>query len=131
MGSVGANKNTASNAQNFDTLPETSIKPLKPTQRSEEVFTREYTSLRQLARDSIERGEFNVGGYSTLHSNDDEAVFSKRMMSGMQARLNSEWHGLEIDAKLGVGTEEERRVKRYALTMLQKMMNKYYKSMYE
>lgn len=128
MGSIGANKNTANT---FTVLPDTNIKPLSPTKRSEEVFTREYTSLRRLARESIERGEFNNGGYSSLHSNDDEAVFSKRMMQGMQARLNSEWHGLEIDAKLNVGTEEERRVKRYALTMLQHMMNRYYKSMYE
>lgn len=128
MGSVGSSTNMSSN---FNTLPDTDIKPLRPTKRSEEVFTREYTDLRRLARDSIEQGNFNVGGYSTLHSDDNEPVFSKRMMQGMQARLNTEWHGLEIDAKLGVGTEEERRVKRYALTMMQRMMNKYYRSMYQ
>ena len=116
MGSVGANKNVANT---FTVLPDTNIKSLKPTKRSEEVFTREYTLLRKLARDS------------SLHFNDNEEVFSKRMIQGMQARLNSEWHGLEIDAKLGVGTEEERRVKRYALTMLQRMMNNYYHAMYE
>ena len=127
MGSVG---NSTNISNNFDTLPSTDIKPLKPTQRSEQVFAREYTSLRRLAKDSIERNEFNNGGYNTLHSDDNEPVFSKRMMQGMQARLNSEWHGLELDAKLGVGTPEERRVKRYALTMLQKMMNRYYQSMY-
>ena len=130
MGSVGASKNTVI-TKTFDTLPDTNIKPLKPTKRSEEVFNREYTILRRLAKDSVERGEFNVSGYSTLHNSEEEAVFSKRMMSGMQARLNSEWHGLEIDAKLGVDTEEGRLVKRYALTMLQRMMNKYYKLMYE
>lgn len=128
MGSVGSVNSNSSGS--FNRLPDTNIKPLKPTSRANEVFNREYTQLRLLADRLIADGEYNSGGYSTLHNSDDEPVFSRRMLQGMQARLNSEWHGLEIDVKLGVGTPEERRKKRYALIMLQKMLNKYYKSMY-
>ena len=124
MGSIGK-------AQRFTTLPSTNIKPLRPTKRAEEVFTREYTRLRLLAKNAIEDNNFNVGGYSNLHSDDNEPVFSRRMLQGVQAKINSEFHGLELDAKLGVGDEESRLVRRYALSMLQRMVNKYYKSMYE
>lgn len=132
MGGRGSNgvRNTVSVTEKFRALPESNIKPLKPTQRADEVFSREYTELRLLADKLLANGELDSGGYSTLHKDDNEPVFSQRMLQGMQARVNSEFRGLNIDEQLGVSTPEENVRKRYALTMLQKMMNKYYDDMY-
>lgn len=117
-------------ADSFSSLPSSNINPLAPTKRATEVFDREYTALRLLARDSIARGEYNNAGYSTLHSDDEESAFSRRMLQGMQSKINSEWRNLELDEKLGVLTPERLRERRYALIMMQHMVNRYYTNMF-
>ena len=117
-------------ADRFSTLPSSSINPLAPTKRATEIFDREYTQLRLLARDLISRGEYDVAGYSTLHHDDEEEPFSRRMLQGMQSKINSEWRNLEMDEKLGVLTADRLRERRYALIMLQRMLNRYYDNSY-
>ena len=114
----------------FTSLPESKLTAGNPTAKSKEVFDRLYTDLRLLARESIERGEMNIAGYSNMHASDDEKVFTKPTLKGLQSLINSEWKSIEIGERLKATTPENIKVKRYAITMMQKMLNKYYESVY-
>ena len=117
-------------AKKFEELPESLVPTGKVTKRAEEVFSREYAALRILAQDAINSNNFNVSGYSSLHRDDNEAVFSKQMLHGLESKIQSEWKDLKYDEKFGILNAEKLLQHRYALTMFQKMVNKYYKGMY-
>ena len=115
----------------FNTLPEMELASgMRITKRAREVFDREYRSLRELATRLIENGDYNSQGYTTLHSDDNEPVFTIRMLEGMATAITNEFKNIKMDEELGVSTPEKRLVRRYALNMMTHMMNKYYNSMY-
>ena len=112
----------------FTSLPQSLVPDGKVTKRAEEVFRREYTSTRALAKDVVSRGDYNVSGYNTLHQSDDEPVFTKPVLKGVQHQINSEWKNLQYDVKFNIIDQHTAMTRRYALTMLQNMVNRYYKT---
>ena len=112
-------------------LPEPVMKPGKPTKLSQEVFNKEYTGTRRLAESEIEAERVDTFGYSGLSDdNYSGGVFSKPMLRGMQALINSEWNRVARDEKQGWSTPERTQVRKYALVMLNNMVNRYYTSTY-
>ena len=59
-GTSAGSSNTGGVLNHTFTLPEAAIAPGKVTKRAEEVFNREYTSLRALATDLINDKNYNV-----------------------------------------------------------------------
>ena len=134
MGKRGANSGLSFEAQineiSFQ-LSNNEIKPMNPTKQSREVFENEYRKLRKLAAQEIEKGNYDTFGYNSLDDEKYGKVFSRQALQGVQALINSEFKNIEIDEKLNVSTPEKRRIRKYALVMLNNMINRYYKTLYK
>lgn len=130
MGSRGAGSGRTGSNDLFNKLPASIAGSGKITKRSQEVFDREYTNLRLLANDLMERGDYKSSGYNTLHASNDEPVFTKPVLKGINTLIEKEWDKLNFAERNGLSNPERIKKNRYALTMMRKMTNKYYNSMY-
>lgn len=113
----------------FRELPESTVPAGRVTRASQQMFDDNYTDLRILADECMDRGQYDVRGYTRLNSPNDD-VITKPQLRGMRSLVESEWRSNDISRRLNVIDNDRFFRNRYALTMFANMINDYNKSMY-
>ena len=113
----------------FRELPESAVTAGRVTKASQEMFRDNYTNLRILASEEMERGNYDTRGYTRLDSPND-AVITMPQLRGMRSLVESEWRSNDTSRRLNVIDNDRFFRNRYALTMFAHMINSYHSGMY-
>ena len=115
------NSSKESKETRVDALSELQPKTgMRITKVAEQAFNETYYQARKYVKtwddESAQtvsiRTDFGERGYVSLQT-----------LRGVQAKLNTAYHSLDIDRRLGVSTEEELRKRRLALNAVQRGLN--------
>ena len=121
---MSLNTGNSSKETRVDALSELQPKTgMRITKVAEQAFNETYYQARKYVKtwddESAQtvsiRTDFGERGYVSLQT-----------LRGVQAKLNTEYHSLDIDRRLGISTEEELRKRRWALNAVQRGLNRAY-----